>query len=415
MKAVILAAGKGERLEPITHTRPKPFVPILGSTLIERTVEELKKFTNEIFVVINNGNEVPSTYLSFYKRLNQRYGVNFIQQGQTYGTAAALKSLEYLINDEFLLIYGDIYFDLNKVKDIINVEGNAILGVEVSNPREYGVIYYDNEKDILSKIVEKPNYSESNVINAGIYKFTPDIFTYVNKTRLSERGEYELTDALNIMVKDIQVKVIKYTGFWKDIGRPWHVIDVNKDILSRIKTDIRGKVDDKVKIIGDVIIEEGAEVLYGTYIEGPAYIGKNSIVGPNSYIRKNTVLVGNNRIGASVEIKESIVMEYAKIPHLSYVGDSIICEHVNLGAGTLVANLRFDEKEVRMTIKGRRESSERRKLGTIIGGYAKTGINVSILPGIKIGAYAWIYPGSVVNRDVAANEKFSSLQESKLS
>ena len=99
-------------------------------------------------------------------------------------------------------------------------------------------------------------------------------------------------------------------------------------------------------------------------------------------------------------------MENTKIPHLSYVGDSVICEDVNFGAGTITANLRFDEKEVKVNIKNERVSSGRKKLGAIVGGHVRTGINVSILPGIKIGAYAWIYPGAVVDRDVNKGEFF---------
>ena len=92
--------------------------------------------------------------------------------------------------------------------------------------------------------------------------------------------------------------------------------------------------------------------------------------------------------------------EDAKAPHLSYVGDSVLGEHVNLGAGTVTANLRFDRKTVKMNVKGRRVDTGRRKLGAIIGGHAQTGINVSLLPGVKIGSYAIVYPGCVVYRDV---------------
>ncbi len=93
-------------------------------------------------------------------------------------------------------------------------------------------------------------------------------------------------------------------------------------------------------------------------------------------------------------------MEHARAPHLNYVGDSIIGEHVNLGAGTITANLRFDDKTIRVTLKGKRVDSGRRKLGAIMGGYSKTGINVSLMPGVKVGSHAVIYPGCVVYRDV---------------
>jgi len=400
VKAVILAAGKGERLEPITHTRPKPFIPVLGSTLIERTVDILKKYVSDIYIVVPS--ELGNEYLSFYNRLK---GVRLYYQGKNSGTAAALASIGN-ISEDFLLVYGDIFFDEDAIKSVMNFSGNVVVGVKVDNPTEYGVIIMKNYS--LEKIIEKPTKPISYFINSGIYKFNPDIFTYIDKISISSRGEYELTDAVNLMAKNEKIIVTQYKGSWIDVGRPWQVIDVNKIALDNKEPKNLGEIDDNVKIIGKVVIEEGAKVLHGTYIQGPVYIGKDCIIGPNSYLRPYTILTRNNKVGASVEIKESVIMENSKIPHLSYVGDSIIGENVNLGAGTLIANLRFDEQNVKINIKGNKVSSGRKKLGTIMGGYVKTGINVSILPGIKIGAYANIYPGSIVSRDVNKGEFYKN-------
>ncbi|MBW9140563.1 MAG: NTP transferase domain-containing protein [Candidatus Aramenus sp.] len=395
MKAVVLAAGKGERLEPITQTRPKPFVPVLGNYLIENIINILSKYTSEIYVVISKEPE----YVPFYDKIKDR--VKLVYQERGSGTASALQSVKG-IKGEMLVVYGDLFFEEEAVKKIVSEEENAVLGIRVSNPSDFGVISFDRNR--LKEIIEKPQNPPSNLVNAGIYKLSDDIFSYIEKTPLSSRGEYELTDSINAMAKERKVTVVTYEGYWNDVGKPWQIIDVNKRALDVSHQRINGEVDSNVKIRGKVIIEEGAVVLHGTYIEGPAYIGTGSIVGPNSYVRPYTVLVRENRIGASVEVKESVIMEGTKIPHLSYVGDSVIGENVNFGAGTLVANLRFDEKEVKVNVKGKRISSGRKKLGAIVGGYVKTGINVSILPGVKIGAYALIYPGTVVNRDVGMRE-----------
>ncbi len=395
MKAVVLAAGKGERLEPITQTRPKPFVPILGNYLIEKTISILSKYVNEVYVVASKEPE----YAPFYEKIKDKAKLIYQEKGS--GTASALLSAKG-IKGEILVVYGDLYFEEEAVRRVVSEEGNAILGVKVDNPSDFGVISHEGGK--LREIVEKPQNPPSNLVNAGIYKLSDEIFSYIEKTPISTRGEYELTDSINSMARERKVTVVTYEGYWNDVGKPWQVIDVNKRALEESPQRVEGEVDSNVKIKGKVVIEEGAIVLHGTYIEGPAYIGRGSLVGPNSYIRPYTVLVRDNRIGASVEVKESVVMEGAKIPHLSYVGDSVIGENVNFGAGTLIANLRFDEQEVKVNVKGKRTSSGRKKLGALIGGYVKTGINVSILPGVKIGAYALIYPGSVVNRDVGMRE-----------
>ncbi|BDC19306.1 bifunctional sugar-1-phosphate nucleotidylyltransferase/acetyltransferase [Acidianus sp. HS-5] len=402
MQVIILAAGKGERLEPITHTRPKPFIPLLGSTLIENTITFIKKKADsEILVVVPS--EYPKEYEEFYSRLK---GVKLVKQKNDYGTASALLSVRSEIkDDEILLIYGDILVNTEAIGRIYSAKCNAILGVKVNNPQEFGVLNI-SETGYLKNIIEKPQNPPSNLINGGIYKLNIKIFDYLDKIPKSVRGEYELPDAINLFSHENRVEIVKYDGLWMDVGKPWEIIDANKVVLDLEQPRINGEVEEGVIIKGKAIIEEGAKVLHGTYIEGPVFIGKNSIVGPNSYLRPYTVLCGDNRVGASVEIKESVIMEKTKVPHLSYVGDSVISEDVNFGAGTLVANLRFDESEVKVYVKGERVSSGRRKLGTFVGAHVRTGINVSILPGVKIGAYARIYPSAVVNRDVKKGEFF---------
>ncbi|RLI76186.1 hypothetical protein DRP05_13325, partial [Archaeoglobales archaeon] len=105
-------------------------------------------------------------------------------------------------------------------------------------------------------------------------------------------------------------------------------------------------------------------------------------------------------IGEFSIVKRSIVMNKSKVPHLNYVADSVIAEGCNLGAGTKIANLRFDDANVKVTIKGKRIDSGRRKLGAFIGYNVKTGINVSIYPGVKIGSDSWIEAEVSVKKDV---------------
>jgi len=98
-------------------------------------------------------------------------------------------------------------------------------------------------------------------------------------------------------------------------------------------------------------------------------------------------------------------MAETKIPHLSYVGDSILGEGCSLGAGTITANLRFDNAKVKSKVRGALVASNRRKLGAILGDKVKTGINVSILPGVKIGSGAWLGPGAIVEKDVVSGAR----------
>ena len=124
------------------------------------------------------------------------------------------------------------------------------------------------------------------------------------------------------------------------------------------------------------------------------HIGKGTKIYPGCFIGDNC------HIGNAVEIKNSIIMDKTNVPHLSYVGDSIIGEGCNFGAGTNIANLRFDNAEVKMNIQGEKQSSGRRKLGCVVADNVKTGINVSIMPGKKIGPNKLIPPNFVVEKDM---------------
>jgi bifunctional UDP-N-acetylglucosamine pyrophosphorylase/glucosamine-1-phosphate N-acetyltransferase len=267
-----------------------------------------------------------------------------------------------------------------------------------------------SEEGRLKYIVEKPEQPETNIVNAGLYKLRVRDIVENSNVPLSPRGELELTSIVNNIASKKPVRVYEYKGKWIDVGKPWHVIEANKMALANVVTTIKGRVESPVHISGNVVIEEGAEIKPFTVIEGPAYIGRGAVIGPHAYIRPWSVICQNAKIGFSVEVKESVVMENVHVSHLSYIGDSVVCEGVNLGAGTVLANLRFDEKPVKMMVKGVLENTGRVKLGSIIGAHVRTGVNVSIMPGVKIGPYSWILPGFVVYRDVPSKTIYPPTQ-----
>jgi bifunctional UDP-N-acetylglucosamine pyrophosphorylase/glucosamine-1-phosphate N-acetyltransferase len=166
-----------------------------------------------------------------------------------------------------------------------------------------------------------------------------------------------------------------------------------------------GTVENGAHLIGPVTVAETARIRSGAYIEGPAFIDEGSDIGPNCYIRACTSIGKNVRIGNACEIKNSLIMDHTHIGHLSYVGDSILCEHCNLGAGTITANYRLDAGTVKMMIKGKVVDSGRKKLGAILGDNVKTGINALLMPGVKVGANSWVGPNFMVNKDLPANTK----------
>jgi bifunctional UDP-N-acetylglucosamine pyrophosphorylase/glucosamine-1-phosphate N-acetyltransferase len=271
---------------------------------------------------------------------------------------------------------------------------------EVDHPEEYGVV--ELQDDHIIHIHEKVKDPVSRMINAGIYHFTRDIFDYIKRTGISRRGEYELTDAINLCATDKPVRWVVINK-WRDIGYPWDLFDATREVLEELSPKINGTVEPYATVKGPVIIGENTVVMNGSYITGPVIIGKNCKIGPNCYIRPYTAIGDGCHIGGASEVKNSIIMNESNVPHHNYVGDSVIGSGCNLGSGTKVANLRLDKKNIYVEHIGKRMDTNRRKLGVIMGDQVQTGINSVINVGSIIGDSVFIGPGSVVSGTIDSN------------
>jgi bifunctional UDP-N-acetylglucosamine pyrophosphorylase/glucosamine-1-phosphate N-acetyltransferase len=349
--------------------------------------------------------EAISSYLGDGSSLG--LSLEYVDQGGIFGTGDALRLGETFVGKEpFLVVYGDLAFHPLILKEIVSSfdvhSSGVVASVDLEDVKEYGAMEIKN--GLLKKILEKPKKTEGGVVNAGIYVFTPKIFELVAKTLKSSRGEVELTTAINTAIDLGETFNVFHIGSdkWVDVGRPWNILDANKMLLDVCvtKSQIKGSVEENVHIKGNVHIEKGAQLLSGVYIEGPVWVSSGCKVGPNCYLRPYTYLCKGVRVGNACEIKGSILMENCHIGHLSYIGDSVLGANCNLGAGTITANLRFDNLPVKMKVKDQTVSSSRRKLGVFLGDNVKTGINVSLFPGVKVGSDSWIGPHVSLDGDV---------------
>lgn len=368
MKGIILAAGKGDRLQPLTDYNPKALLPICNKPLIEYQLELLKRYgIDEIAIVVG--------YLKEQIDLTE---VKWYEDRLIKGTATALYAARDFIDDNFILIYGDLFFDVTNFNELIETE-NAMAIVKVNDISRYGEVIFEGGR--LKAIREKSGSGEG-FANAGIYHLTPSIVDFAERTPPSARGEYELTDAVQMLNESKRVNVIPLKGYWNDIGYPWEYLDANQYMLDRI----------------GFAVGENTEIWSSAIIRKPAVIGNECKV-KNCIVERSAV--GDHCVvGEFSVLKRSVLMSNSKVPHLNYVADSVIAAGCNLGAGTKIANLRFDDAPIKMSIKGTRINSGRRKLGAVIGYNVKTGINVSIHPGVKITSNKWIEAGSLVNRDI---------------
>ena len=393
MKAVILAAGKGSRLEPLSCVKDKPLLKVMGKTILERNLDELQGLAEEAILVIrpnNRGRAVISLLGSEYKKIKIKYVV----QKQPLGTGYAAKSALKFLEDKFLLLNGDDLYSKEDIREVLK-KFPCILVKEVKDPRAFGVI--ESTDGIVEDLVEKPKRPKSNLANIGLYFLPKSIFDY--KIQKSPRGEYEITDYIRHFIKENKL-YFKKAKTWLPISYCWNVLEADKSFLVNIKRKINGKIEKGTVIKGEVRIGKGSIIKTGTYIEGPVIIGQDCEIGPNAYIRPLTSIGDSCHIGQAVELKESIIGANTNIAHLSYVGDSVIGDNCNLGAGTITANLRHDGKTIKTKINGILKDTKRKKFGTILGNNVSTGIGTLIYPGIKIWPNKITKPGQVIKKDV---------------
>lgn len=399
MKAVILAAGEGLRMRPLTFTRPKVMLPVAGKPILEHLIIKAKEAgVNEFILVVGYHDEEIRNY--FDSGSNLGVSIDYATQRKQLGTANALAQVSQLMNEKsFLVMNGDAIVGSEDIKNLISKNVTALSLFEVKDTRGLGAVAVEGNHVV--HIYEKTENPPSNLANAGIYLFTREIFNAIEKTPKSPRGEYEITESIQMLVDNgipVSYEIIKY---WLDLTYPWDLLDANEVLLANMKGEIKGVVEPNVTLNGEVSIGKGTTVRSGAYIVGPVMIGEDCDIGPNCFIRPATVIGNNCHIGAACEVKNSIIMDLSKVPHLNYIGDSVVGKDCNFGAGTKIANLRLDKKNVR--INGL--DTKRRKLGAIIGDNVQTGINACINVGSMIGNNTFIGPGALASGVIAPDSK----------
>jgi len=216
-KAVILAAGKGTRMLPLTENMPKHIIKINGKPFLYYILRSLKDAGYEkIGVLVNYKKEQIVDYL----KTCPEFDTEIIEQEGIKGSADAVRQMKDFVGEEnFLVLGGD---NLWSAEDLARVNRDDdyvyIMSHKVDDPSKYGVLVTEGEK--LIRIHEKPQEFVGDLINTGLYRFTPDIFEAISKTELGYRGEYEIVDAISILAKDEKVKVLTLNDFWLDLGCP---------------------------------------------------------------------------------------------------------------------------------------------------------------------------------------------------
>ncbi|MEK6969772.1 MAG: sugar phosphate nucleotidyltransferase [Nanoarchaeota archaeon] len=215
MKVVILAAGKGTRMLPLTETIPKVLVKVKGKPFLYYVLKNLQQAGyTEFCLVVGYKKEKIKSFLEEYG-----FKAKLVEQKEQLGTGHALLQVKSFCGKEnFISIGGDNLCSVKDFKAIAKEDDYIyVAGIHSESPEKYGVLIKDENNNLI-EIKEKPKKFVGNLINTALYKFTPKIFEALEQVKESERREYELPDALTLLAKQGKVKVIKIKDYWLDLG-----------------------------------------------------------------------------------------------------------------------------------------------------------------------------------------------------
>jgi len=405
MKAIILAGGIGKRMQPIQ--KDKCLMKFLGKELILYQIEKLEKCGIKEFIIVCNPRCV--------EKIKELVGnkAEYVLQSEANGMADALLSIQNPPKEILIVGISDLLEQTAYEKVLNKTDGDGIiLGYRVKEYFPGGYLITDGEK--VKGIVEKPGAGKepSDLVNIVVHlhrKFDR-LLEYMKSTKSNNDDVYER--AMNKMMEDgNDFRYVPYDGKWIPIKYPWHILDAMNFFLENVKEKISesAEISSNAMISGNVVIEDGVKIFENAVINGPCYIGKNCIIGTNALIRESIISEGCV-IGFGTELARSYIGENTMI-HTNYIGDSIIADNCNFAAGTTVGNWRFDEQPVKVNVGDVKFSTGKTKFGCIVGENCKTGINVSIMPGIKIGPNSIVGPGVILNEDLEPNKIIFVKQE----
>jgi UDP-N-acetylglucosamine diphosphorylase / glucose-1-phosphate thymidylyltransferase / UDP-N-acetylgalactosamine diphosphorylase / glucosamine-1-phosphate N-acetyltransferase / galactosamine-1-phosphate N-acetyltransferase len=407
MKAVILAAGSGQRVFPLAVNKPKPMFRLLGRPLMEYVVMELAaaEVREAVVVVGHNADQI----VSYFGTESHGVEMSYVTQTEARGMADALLAAEELVDGQkFLVVNGDDVFNPGLVQKMLPVAINSDV-VFASQPVEetwkFGILSLDGNR--VTGIVEKPDEGQEPSNNAviGVYMLSPDVFDYIRRV---PPGDSQYEQAIQLMIEGRKdVRAVTYEDFFGSYKLPWDLLRLNEHFLATQETFIAesAEISEHAVVTGEhVYIGENVTILEHATVKGPCYVGPGAVIGNNALIRTFTSIGAGTVIGYGTEVKNSVIGANCWT-HFSYIGDSVIGDGCSLGAGTITANLRFDEDNILVDVLGKgKMDSGTKKLGVIMADNCKTGSNATLTPGVKLGPHSMVGPGVLLYTDLEPNK-----------
>lgn len=418
MKALVLTAGRGNRLRPLTANRSKSMLMIAGRPVIDYIFESLRENDiTDIVVVVGHGREEIIDHFQHGTDigLQIRYVVQHEQKGVEHAILTAKDELENI--DEFLLVNGDVLVEPDMVtRTVVNhktMESDVTMLVTlVPNPEQFGTVKI-GKNGAVERLVEKggPDRYVSNYAVAGVSVFTTGILPL-----LEEHTTMELAIEKMIGNKE-KIAAAVWEKEWAEFTWPWDILKANRIVMDRI---LRGHgsfiaesadVHTSVVLEGPVHIGENVIIRPGTTIRGPVYIGNRVYIGNNSLVRDYTSLCDGVHIGYTVEVRNSMVFEGVNLGRMTYLADSIVGANTCIEAGAQLWNWRPGDLPIYLEDNSHTVQIPLQKFGAIIGDNVVIGVNSSIYPACRIGNDSIIAPGVIIDQDIPPLSEVSIKQK----
>jgi glucose-1-phosphate thymidylyltransferase len=331
MKALVLAGGRGTRLRPLTNTSAKQLFPVANKPVLFYGLEAIRDAG-----IVDVGMIVGDTAAEVERVVGDgsQFGlrITYIPQEAPLGLAhCVLIARDFLGDDDFVMYLGDNFL-VGGIQELVTAFESGdysaqILLTPVDDPRSYGVAELGRSGQILG-LEEKPEAPASDLAIVGVYMFTPAVHEAVRAISPSPRGELEITDAVQWLIRnDHHVHSHLITGYWKDTGRVQDMLECNRIVLESIETQIHGTVDDRTEITGRVVIDPGA-VVEDSVLRGPLVIGADTKI-VRSYLGPFTS-IGDGCTLEDAEIEYSIVMASSTVRGVSRIEASLIGKGVEV-------------------------------------------------------------------------------------
>ena len=401
MKAIILAAGEGTHLSPFSETRPISMIGVAGRTMLDNTFGLLKSAgINDIFIVVGHKKD------KLIERLQQQdhnvLNLHYVEQKRKLGIGHAVMQAKNKISpgEYFLLLYGDTLTAENifsKVQQSFHSFKCPVASICLPPSNQMFGNVFLNARMEITKIVEKPKGNNlGNYVLSGVFILPASFF------KLLESSGNSMEKALKKVVAGEGMRASMWEDDWLDVVYPWEILTANKMIMDSWQESSIAKtatLEANVTLHGIVRIEAGAIIKSGAVLEGPCCIGERSYIGNNSLIRSYTSVGKNCSVGSGVELKNCVVMDNSQIGRLSFVGDSVLGENVDMGAGCMTVNRTVDWKPISVKNGKRPMGTGMTKLGAFLGDGVVVGAGNTLEPGMVVA------PGKILPACYSVTQK----------